>query len=305
MIVASRFRGSLAASAAVALLLAGGRSVAAGPSQTAGQQDLLELLRKAAIYVQDYEKQFAQVIGNEVYVQDMKDEHGLGGAPRRRLDSEVFFTRLGEGTPWLIVRNILMVNGRRVAEDSQGAIERAFAAEEMDKLQRLKALREAGARYNVGMTSRNFSDPTLALLFLGEIYRDNFKFSLEGTESIGGQSTTKVKFDEVLSPTIIMGPAGVDLPITGRLFIDASGRILRSELLVGNPKFSSSVIVTFREDPAVKMLVPRTMDERHLAIIKDPNPQVDDRQSIILCHAEYSKFRRFETSGRIVATPPR
>ena len=104
------------------------------------------------------------MIGLEAYEQAASDS--TLGPEARRLESEVFFVGLDRRRAWLTVRNVLAVNGSPV-RDSATRLDRALAGEPDQAWMRLRILADASARYNIGGISRNFNDPTLALMFRG------------------------------------------------------------------------------------------------------------------------------------------
>lgn len=251
------------------------------------------LLERASRYVAGFERDFTRVVSDERFQQDLKDSGGRM-IRRRFLDSEVYVARIGRQDPWISVRNVLRVNGRKVANNTRAQIEAAFSNTEASARRRLQVLADAGARYNLGNVRRNFSDPTLALAFLDADFQPRFAFTLQARAMERGVEVFRVGYVERLTPTLITGRNGVNLPVTGVLDLDADGRLLRSELAAGMPGYvTADIRVAFRPDEKLGMLVPATLEERYVS-------DEADRALLVFGQASYANYRRFATAGRMV-----
>ncbi len=265
------------------------------PCPAAAGNPLADLLRRAGEYVRQFEHDFASVITDETYDQD--DTVYVRDTPRRdhrRLRSEMLFMRLhGQGLSWLTARNVLEVDGLRVA-DSADRLERAIKGDRAGLLDRLRSVADEGARFNLGDIRRNFNDPILPLLFLDRQYQPRFKFRLGTEEDVDDVRAWKVSFKETGRPTLIRENIGRDLYTSGALWIRAAdGIVVRTELSAASEVTGTSLAirVDYKYDSKLAMWIPSRMVEHYRH--PDAMEEVD-------CTATYSNPRRFETSGRVI-----
>ena len=162
----------------------------------------------------------------------------------------------------------------------------------------------------LGAIQRNFNNPTLALQFLDPSYQSRFTFTIrpqDREQRVGGVLVQKVIFVEVQRPTVIRDGDG-DLLSSGALWVRVSdGTIVRTTLALTDRKTSTqaSIAVDYRHDAKLDMWVPSHMEERYSSrVVEDHLGALDgkvNRLNEITCIANYSRFRRFETFGRVVA----
>ena len=73
--------------------------------------------------------------------------------------------------------------------------------------------------------------PTVTLGFMRRADQWRFKFKREKDETVDGRPTRVLRFKEDARPTLIGTGGGVDIPIEGRIWVDAaSTHVLRTEL---------------------------------------------------------------------------
>src|SRR4051812_25849126 len=118
----------------------------------AGSPSLKTLLSLTAGHVAEFKAQFSLVVGIERYDQVQRDSNGRTGT--RTLQSEVFFFRPELDGPAMTVRTVTQVNGREVKTPAM-KIEEALALAPAVRTQKLRALADAGAQYNLGDLQRN------------------------------------------------------------------------------------------------------------------------------------------------------
>jgi hypothetical protein len=266
-------------------------AVCAAPAPSSAD-DLEQLLERAARYATSFTQEFRSVISSERY-QQVQTEPGRRQR-MRQLRSEVFFVTLDDGGS-MTVRSVEQVDGRPIP-DSHNRVAAALGAARHESRRALRVLADEGARFNLGNITRNFSDPTLALLFATAERQPRFRFQQGARERIGDALTTRLDFVERQRPTLIHdGRSGAGLPVSGALYVGDDGRIWQTDLRVQSTRINATLRVHYTAEPRLGMLVPAAMDEEYLF-------DGDTGRSIrISCRAEYSNFRRFETSGRIVA----
>jgi hypothetical protein len=262
-------------------------------------ETLPSIVARSGTYVLQFEQRFALVISAEQYEQHSSMGRSFRAPVDRKIESEMLFLWVAEDRAWLAVRNVLNVNGHPVRGREQ-RLDRLLTGAAPVRITRLRQLANESTRYNIGSVRRNFNDPMLALRFLEPDNQRLFKFALQGQETVDGSPVWKVAFEEIDSPTIIQDN-GHDRPSRGMIWIAAEGVITRTRLEVGDQLsgYTAVIVVDYRRDPKLDMLVPTTMRESYINTSGPLGPVGDH----IDCEAQYSKFRRFETAARIVPDP--
>jgi hypothetical protein len=194
--------------------------------------------------------------------------------------------------PWFAFRDVFEVDGKPVTSE-RGRLEGWLTDSRSTLVQRARALAIEQARYNIGPVMRTINVPTLALEILTTRNQERFRFRRTGSTVTGGSVVTILTFEERRRPTMIRTPEGRDLPASGSIWIEpATGRVLKSELRTGgrrNDRIEATIAVTYVFVPRLDLLLPGTMDERYVG------PDTE-----IVCRADYSNFRRFQTEARII-----
>jgi len=256
-----------------------------------------EWLRRAVDYVAQFEQTFAAVIWRERYEQEdrVRRRFGASGATtsilagRRRLDSELLFVWLAKDVSWIAVRDVIALDGTPRPADER-RLEGLLSGPAMSVAQ-LKQLAAQNGRFNIGQIVRTFNEPTLALLFLDDHYRDRFKFARTGEQKINGQDAVIFEFVEVGRPTVIKAHDR-DLPVRGTLAVDGTGRVLHTSMELSEPRdgLSGRMTVSYGPNPKFDVLVPMEMRETYASRLGEEVTTV----------ATYADFRRFETTGRVI-----
>src|SRR5262249_31486482 len=127
------------------------------------------------------------------------------------------------------------------------------------------------------------------------LHSDNalrFEFSKTEETNIGSSRVWAVGFRELRGPAMIRDKFGRDELTNGTLWIEPdTGRVLKTELNVSHTRWSrAQMVVSYRLDPSMEMLVPASMEEHYIAQglkSSDGSRQID-------CRADYFNFHRFE-----------
>ena len=147
---------------------------------------------------------------------------------------------------------------------------------------------EEGARYNLGSMRSTLGNPVLALGVLQKTYQQRFRFTLGKEDRSAGPGVSVVEYQEVSSPAMIRGEAGLDLMAHGRLWIDAvTGRVLKTELQVQQPSIRAIVTTTFQFEERSGIAVPQEMREQYTFA----------NGNRVHAVATYGRFRRFDVSA--------
>jgi hypothetical protein len=228
-----------------------------------------EIVLRASRYVDRFVQTFSNVVAEERYVQESAYPHR-----RRELLSDFLLVTPPGSAGRYQFRDVREVDGASV-RDRRDRLASLFLAAPGDALTRAKAVARESERYNL-VNIGTLDQPLLAVGFLQSRYVDRFTYTLGGLERYDGAVVRYVAFRESARPTIIhtSGARG-DFASHGYFLIEeTTGRVLRSEVDLGEGVPAPSIVTTFRFDDDLQMLVPVEMH--------DP-----------LGVATYGKFRRF------------
>ncbi|MBY0496897.1 MAG: hypothetical protein K2Y23_22025 [Cyanobacteria bacterium] len=264
--------------------------------------DLDAALARLDAYLLAYEPKLSELIADETFVQEVnlpreqlywpREARSPGPSRvRRSIKSEVAFIALPENAGWLGFRHVTSVDGRVVPKGKASLI----TALQTNGHDAARALLSASAEYNLGLP-RTTNLPNLPLEFLGVRNRRRFNVTLDGREKIQGTKTLRIALVERFTPTLIRNPiSNADMPSVVRAWInEKNGQLLRAEvktfasLEAKEPE--NSIVVDFEPNAALGMLVPVRMREAFPV----------ERPRLGSGVANYSNFRRFQTSARII-----
>jgi hypothetical protein len=245
------------------------------------REDERTALTRVREYVARYQDDLVRVVSDERYVQSAL-------RVSRVLDSEFAWVTIPSVGETIGVREVLRVDGRRVAAEPR--LRRLLEAR-ADAFPDIAAILAESATHNVGDVQRNINFPTFALAYLRGADDGGVRWRVEGTS--GG---LVLRFEERGRATVIRSPDGTRTPARGSFLVDpATGRIFRSSLTVpittNGSKREYRVDVDFGEDERLALWVPVRMSERATT----PDGVVE-----LACEATYTNYRRYETGARLV-----
>ena len=159
----------------------------ARPSPRSGRRSpLKDVVDAAAAYLVDYQKQFAFVLADEEYTQQVlatRSSRPARANDDRRILSHVRQRRFTPGSPcatW----------PRSTASPSRTTkISARCCSSGVPRME--QQLAERNARYNIGTITRNFNEPTFGLLVLERSRDDEFKFDVKRVETDGEASWSR------------------------------------------------------------------------------------------------------------------
>jgi len=261
--------------------------VVAAPSQA--QSPPSELLSRISAYVAEFSRSFGSVVAEERYEQTIRPvpgsnttavQRGSAGPISTTLVSDFLLVQLpGEG--WLPFRDVFERDGRQV-RDREERLAKIFLSGSRTSLDQARAVMDESARYNIGNVQRNINVPTLVLTLLTDDHRGRFAFKVGKVDDEG----TVVEFRETTRPTFVRTTNDNDLPVNGRVWVDAeTGVVRRTELHAVDTSVEAHITVTYQLDTGLGVWVPARMDERY----KRGRDTVEVRGL-----ATYSRFRRFQ-----------
>jgi hypothetical protein len=262
------------------------------------------ILARAGQYVGQFIDRFSNVVAEERYVQDTLGNLptvALGGrgalqqlpsaSKHRELKSDFLLVKVGP-IEWLPFRDVFEVDGTPI-RDREQRLARLFlqptgaAAPTQAAMAQAQQITAESTRYNLGALERTINTPILALTFLQLDVQHRVRFSLGKRETSAGEHVWVVEFKEEARPTLVRGLRNMDVPASGRFWIDAvTGRVMKAELSLDAPGVRARVITSFHIDERFQIDVPVEMRERYYL----------DRGQVTGT-ASYGRFRRFDVNA--------
>ena len=258
----------------------------------AGQPPTIDtVLKRVAAYVADYQKKLVGIVAEEHYRQNVTSVSRGGRTTRqfRELKSDVLLVKHPTEDRWLQFRDVFEVD-RKPVRDRDERLYQLFVTPTAETQSQASAIQDEAARYNIGPVLRNVNIPILAMFFFdGQQQLKVEKLKANNLKRFAGLAAPddiwRIGFEETGSPTLIRGAKDGDLRSTGEIWVDGTtGRILRTELLSNDVSLHADIVVNYKAEPAVTVLVPAEMREIYRVRINES--RIDGR-------AEYSKFRQF------------
>jgi hypothetical protein len=262
-------------------------AVAAAPQSSTAKLDnsAKALAARAAAYVADYQTKFAFLVAEENYTQAVWRRDQL--MKRRAMKGELFLTFLRTDREWIAVHDVAEVDGQPVPdrENLQSLLQSA------DVVAVGMRIANRNAAFNIGSVSRNFNEPTLALLVLEAKRIAHFKFDRRDFVNLGGVDLATLAFTEQDGPTIVRGSAPVYS--RGEIVIEtATGRVRRSVITFRETAVTATLTTDYGPEDRLGLWVPRTFTERYELVERNLRETTS-------CEATYANYRRFEVTGRI------
>ena len=262
------------------------------------QQPSLELvLSRAGNYVAEYQRGLRGIVAEETYYQNFTTSRGTPGSrgrlmrEGRQLKSDVLMVKLGDAERWLQFRDVFEVDRRPVRDRDQRLYE-LFVDPKADAQAQAEAIQMESARYNIGPVMRTINIPMLALFFFDRSWAVGVHYTLADHGNVKkfaalapAESISLVEFKETTKETAVRGENGRGMPSRGKAWIDhTTGRILQTELTTQDTVLSATIIVTYKNEAGLPVLVPEEMREIYTVVRTDT--RIDGR-------AKYGKFRQF------------
>ena len=283
---------------------------ATATSRAADEPSLDTVMKRVAAYVAAYGPQLANIVAEERYLQWIETEPGTVVVPslgrtRREIRSDFVLTLLGDGDTWVAFRDAFEVDGSPVRDREDRLVDLLSRGGDQAWRQ-ASAIANESARFNVGtrLITRNINVPTFVIQLMQDRNRERFRFSRvkssDGRDKSGSGGRAQASEDESARrwlieyrererPTLVRQVTGGDQPLRGTMRVDSqTGEVLQTTLTWERGP-NGIIAVTFAHVPDVDLLVPVRMSE-----------QYRDTRTIIFGEANYSRFRRFTTSARVI-----
>jgi hypothetical protein len=273
------------AAAAALVVLAAAPAAAQTPPEAPA---LATVLERAGAYVREFQRQLSGIVAREHYVQ--KVESYL--TQRRELVSDLLLVRPIGADRWVQFRDVYEVDGKPV-RDRNDRLTKLFLEPTESIADQIERIVVESTRYNIGGVQRTVNAPVLPLVFLDPTQQPRFHFTrATHTGAPRGfddppRSAWTIQYQEVEPETMIRTTFGHDMPSHGRFWIEPdTGRVLMSELIAEDSILRGEVVVSYRDERSLGLLVPAEMRERYI-------PRSGYR---VEGTATYSNFRQFTVS---------
>lgn len=237
--------------------------IAAAAAATAAQVppdlSLAPVLARMGAYISSYGEKAALVVAIEEYTQTVMFEGAAVPTQPRRLVAEFAIVKTSDGAGWVGFRDVVEVNGTAIA-DRRDRLMSLFTSTATADATELQRIANESSRFNVGPISRNFNVPTAAMFFFLPDNLARFAFTRKGTRKINGVETWEVAFKETRTPTLVMTAAGVDVPVSGTLWVKPDdGTVVRTRLQLKNfaDQMTSPVQNAPSQRPAINPSAPQ------------------------------------------------
>lgn len=264
--------------------------VACGALDARGSDDRVKALVAATqTYVADLESKLAYGVFDEDCHQSAR---GDAGSKDRVTHGELFLTFLKADGDWIAVHDVATVDGEPVPDREELA-----PLLQRGSLQSIRAdVTDRNARFNIGGISRNFNEPTLALLVFEPVRAADFDFSIERISADpDGVRVATLRFEQKrdMAGTFISGSGHGRPRVKGTALVETdTGRVRQTLVTLDVDDLSVALTTTYTRDATSGLWLPSVFLERYESRRKG-NKELDTAET------RYTNFRRFEVLGRI------
>jgi hypothetical protein len=275
------------------------------------------LLTRAADYAERFERSISTAVIEERYVQIIKRFSGPPKEPdrghlawaddisalrpdvlvkqRRQTRSDVLLVQLPNQV-WTAFRDTFEVNGG-LRRNRDERLRDLFLDQSDDSRRQLRRINETSAEWNLGRFYRDINLPTTGLFLLHPRKQQRLAFRAGDLEDSNAGACRIVTFKESARPTIVKSPRNYDVPLSGRVCIDAGGAVLSTRLdLDGRYTMRGAIDVTYDRHDRVDVLVPSRMWEWYA--LPESGAETD-WPMYVEAMATYSNLRMFTVTSNV------
>lgn len=250
-------------------------------------QRVRTLSHRASDYVLAYQRSFVSLVADETTVQTVWKDGAVTAT--RTTEGELFSTFLDDRRTWMSIHDISRVDGAPVVDrlpvrewltrSTLAAIGNQVAA--------------SNARFNIGPVTRNFNEPTLALLFLTPEHLDAMTVDRDD-HAASGPGLVTLRFRSRGPSPLVRSLNGL-LTASGTVTMEPdSGRVHDTRVTFADPIIDADLHTVYEYDPHVEQWVPSRFVEHYARSRTGDVTHVE---------STFTNYRRFETRGRLVTTP--
>ncbi len=244
-------------------------------------------------YVTQYQRDFVSLVADESTTQQVLVSGVV--TETRTTHGEMFATFVEQDRAWMSVHDVADVDGRPVPDRDD--VRAMLLAEPLRAL--APRLAAANARYNIGHVTRNFNEPTLALVLFTPARLDDLR--IDGSAPNGDtaragcgdgcESLVTLRFSGRDGRSLVRSTAGT-VAMRGTAIVEMpSGRVRQTTVTFDDRQVEATLETRYGFDEHVSIWVPITFVERYVA--RETGEQT-------LVRSTFTNYRRFETSGRMV-----
>ncbi|MEO8483955.1 MAG: hypothetical protein ABI634_17220 [Acidobacteriota bacterium] len=236
-------------------------------------------------YVSQYQQEFVSLVADEHVTQRVTVRGAVTAT--RESGGELFSAFVDDAGTWMSVHDIQIVDGEPVVgRRDVRALLRSQSFRDVGRL-----LAAENARFNLGHVSRNFNEPTLALLLFTRTHVRNLSVDRDARPAVGGGTalvTLRVKLPD---DAPLVRSLTRRVTTRGTFIVEPGGRIHETAVRFDDGEVTAELKTLYAFDAHVDVWVPVTFTERYT---DDRTREITDVKTTV------TNYRRFQTSGRVV-----
>jgi hypothetical protein len=270
--------------------------VAAVPPQAHGQKapapSAQELLDAASDYVRGAFPKLADLVATEDYVQERRIE----SRAKRVLRSEFLLVQHPiQQQNWLAYRDVLEVDGKKL-DNHQQRLQQLFVSPTLENWMLVGEIASASQQYHLEGANVSVTNPFVVVALIDRYYRPRMQFKLGKEDRDVGRNVWTLVFQEPEAKEVVTVNGTQTLrnvePLLqkdlarGTVWIeDGTGRILKTQLRMGDGLGAPTSVTTFRHDEKLGVALPVEM--------KTTWTNGTGSRSTVNGTAKYTAFRQF------------
>jgi len=251
-----------------------------------------QLLDAASIYLRSVYPKLTSLVATEEYVQERR----LESKAKRQLRSDVLLVQHPvEKENWLAFRDVLEVDGRSI-DNHQERLQRLFIEPTIENWMLVGDIASASQQYHLEGANVSVTNPFVVVALMDPFYRPRLQFKLGKEDKDVGRNVWSLVFQEPQAKELVtvdgkqttrnVEPLLLKDLARGTVWVEAdSGRILKTQLRMGDGLGAPTSVTTFRYEEKLNMAVPVEM--------KTTWTNGTGSRSAVNGTAKYTAFRQF------------
>jgi hypothetical protein len=250
------------------------------------------LLDAASDYVRSAYPKLANIVATEEYVQERRIE----AKAKRVLRSEFLVVQHPiDKQNWLAYRDVLEVDGKKL-ENHQERLQQLFVRPTIENWMLVGEIASASQQYHLEGANISVTNPFVVVALVDRFYRPRVQFKLGKEDKDVGRNVWTLTFQEPEAKEVVtvngaqtlrnVEPLLQKVLARGTVWIeDGTGRILKTQLRMGDGLGAPTSATTFRYDDKLGVAVPVEM--------KTTWTNGTGSRSAVSGTAKYTSFRQF------------
>jgi len=251
-----------------------------------------QLLDVASTYLRSVYPKLTSLVATEEYVQERR----LESKAKRQLRSDVLLVQHPvDKENWLAFRDVLEVDGRSI-DNHQERLQRLFIEPTIENWMLAGDIASASQQYHLEGANVSVTNPFVVVALMDPFYRRRLQFKLGKEDKDVGRNVWSLVFQEPQALELVkvdgkQATRNIEPLLSkdlarGTVWIEAdSGRILKTQLRMGDGLGAPTSVTTFRYDENLKVAVPVEM--------KTTWTNGTGSRSAVNGTAKYTAFRQF------------